>query len=128
MGKQLGTFIRGLREKRGLSQGDVAKLLSLKTAQSISNIERGISPLPRAKIKRLADVLGIAKDEIVGVVLREVQERYSKATGTKARAIVVGPSITSDEYSLLLSLAEKFSAARRTEREALKKQLKKIVT
>lgn len=128
MGKHLGSFVRQLREKRGLSQGDVARLLSLKTAQSISNIERGISPLPKSKIKRLADILGVKKDEIVNIVLQEVQERYSKATGTKARAIVVGPSVSSDEFSLLVSLAEKFTAARRAERELLKKQLKKIVT
>lgn len=128
MGKHLGTFVRELREKRGLSQGEVAKLLSLKTAQSISNIERGVSPLPKSKIKRLADVLGVKKDEIVGIVLQEVQERYSKAAGTKARAIVIGPNVSSDEFSLLVSLAEKFMVARRAERETLKKQLKKIVT
>ena len=128
MGKHLGSFIRDLREKRGLSQGDVAKLLSLKTAQSISNIERGISPLPRAKIKRLAEVLGVAKDMILGVVLQELQDRYGKATGVRARAIIVAPTVSSDDYSLLASLVDRFSGAKRGERETLKKQLKRLVS
>src|SRR5690348_1927493 len=104
MGKQLGSYIRELREKRGLSQGDVAKLLRLKTAQSISNIERGVSPLPRAKIKRLADVLGIRKSEIVTVVLREVQDRYSKAAGVQDGALLISGDLSSDERTLLSGL------------------------
>lgn len=128
MGKHLGSFVRDLRERRGLSQGDVAKLLSLKTAQSISNIERGISPLPRSKIKRLADILGVAKDTILGEVLKEVQDRYAKAAGVKTRAIIVAPTVSSDDYSLLASLVDRFSGAKRTERESLKKQLKRLVS
>lgn len=127
MGKHLGSYLRDLRERRGLSQGDVAKLLSLKTAQSISNIERGISPLPRTKIKRIADVLGVSKDAVVNVVLQEVQERYAKAAGTKARALVVAPTVSMDEFSLLKSLVSRLSLAKRAERDTLKKQLKKLV-
>ena len=87
MGKFDGTYIRELREKKGLSQADVAKLLSLKTAQSISNIERGVSPLPRAKIKRMADIFGVKKGEIVTVVMREVQDRVARAANDDPRRL-----------------------------------------
>lgn len=128
MGKHVGVFVRQLREKRGLSQGDVAKLLNLKTAQSISNIERGVSPLPRAKIKRLADILGVRKGEIVAVVLREVQDRYSKATGVQSRSILVPGDLSADECALIHSLADRMREAKSAERASLKRQVKKILS
>lgn len=127
MGKQVGSFIKNLREKRGLSQADVAKLLSLKTAQSISNIERGVSPLPKSKIKKLADILGVKKSEIVTVVLAEVQERVAKAAGVQSRSIVVGNELSNEEFALLSSFAERFRLAKTNERNAFKKQLKKML-
>lgn len=127
MGKQVGLFVKSLREKRGLSQADVARLLNLKTAQSISNIERGVSPLPRAKIKRLSDILGVKKTDLVTVLLREVQDRVAKAAGVQSRSIVVGNDLSSEDFSLLSLLATKFGAAKATERAALKKQVKKLL-
>ncbi|MBI3542891.1 MAG: helix-turn-helix transcriptional regulator [Deltaproteobacteria bacterium] len=127
MGKHVGSFIKQLREKKGLSQADVARLLSLKTAQSISNIERGVSPLPRAKIKKLADILGIRKGEIVNVVMREMQERVSKAAGVQARSIVLGPEHSQEDFSLLSSLADRFREAKTNERSQLKKAVRKLL-
>jgi transcriptional regulator with XRE-family HTH domain len=127
MGKHVGTYIRQMREKRGLSQGDVAKLLSLKTAQSISNIERGVSPLPRTKIKRLADVLGVRKNEIVTIVLKEVRDRYSKAAGLTGSAVVITSGLAPDEFSLIDTLAEKLREARAGEKAQIKKQMKRIL-
>ena len=123
MGKQVGIFIRDLRVKRGLSQGEVARLLSLKTAQSISNIERGVSPLPRAKIKRLSEVLGVRRNEIVSVVLREVQDRYSRAAG-----VTRPDGLSLAERGLLDSIASKLRAARTVEKAALMKQMKRIAS
>lgn len=127
MGKYVGSFIKELREKRGLSQADVARMLSLKTAQSISNIERGVSPLPRAKIKRLADILGVKKAEIVGVVMREMQERVSRAAGVQARSLMMGPEFTNEDFALLTSLAERMRAAKSAERAQIKKTVRKLV-
>lgn len=127
MGKHVGTFIRELREKRGLSQGDVAKLLKLKTAQSISNIERGVSPLPKTKIKRLADILGVRKSEIVTIVLNEVQDRYSKAAGLAGGAVVAVTDLSTEERHLVSNLAIKLRKAKTTERSQLKKSLKKVL-
>ena len=119
MGKHVGSFIRQLREKRGLSQAEVAKLLSLKTAQSVSNIERGVSPLPRAKIRRLADILGIRKREIVTVVMREVQDQVWRAAGVA--------ELSSEDFALLSSLADKLRAAKKPQRVLLKRRVKKIL-
>lgn len=127
MGKYVGNFIKELREKKGLSQSDVARMLNLKTAQSISNIERGVSPLPRTKIKRLADVLGVKKGDIVGVVMQEVQERVAKAAGVQSRAIVVGNELSGEEFELVSGLVQRLRSAKTNERVSLKKQVRKLL-
>ena len=147
MGKQIGVYIRELREKRGLSQGDVARLLKLKTAQSISNIERGVSPLPKSKIKRLADILGVKKGDIVSVVLQEVQDRYARAAGVTppqpnavnnatssvsgliaAEGMFAAPELSTEEKELLNSLAAKLNEFKGNDRVNFKKQVKKFLT
>lgn len=130
MGKQVGNFIRQLRISKGLSQSDVAKKLNLKTAQSISNIERGISPLPRAKIKQLAGILGVEKTKIVDMVLVEVQGRYSKAVGgaagklgSKAKGL---EQLSTEEHELVGTLVERFRKANDNERAQIKKKLQRL--
>jgi transcriptional regulator with XRE-family HTH domain len=85
MGKLIGTFIRQNREKKGISQGALAQQLQLKTAQSISNIERGVSPLPKSKMKKLSKVLSLKKDDFYQVLMLEIHERYSKALGVESQ-------------------------------------------
>jgi transcriptional regulator with XRE-family HTH domain len=119
MGKDVGHFIRKAREKRGLSQSDVARLLNLKTAQSISNIERGVSPLPRSKIKRLAGVLGIGRGELYTLVVGEMQARVARAVGLT--------TLPREDHELITTLAEKLRRASGSKRAALKKHLQKAL-
>lgn len=54
-----------LRERSGLSQADMAKILAIKDKSTISKWETG-SSMPRAStIKRLAEMLGVTSDEII---------------------------------------------------------------
>ncbi len=128
MGKLVGQFIREMREKRNLSQGDVAKLLSLKTAQSISNIERGVSPLPRAKIKKLSEILGIPKSDLMSVALREVQDRYARAAGVNGGALAIAPEgLGKDEMSLIQTLVGELRDASGDRKTELKLAVRKIM-
>lgn len=127
MGKHVGSYIRVLREKKGLSQSDVASMLGLRTAQSISNIERGVSPLPRAKIKRFAGILGVSKGEIVNVLMSEMQERVAKAAGVKSRAIICGPEMSTEDYELVSGLVDRLSSAPASQRALIKKTVGKLV-
>lgn len=55
--KALGRFIRNLREKKGLTQGELAKIL--KTSQSnIARIETGNQNLTTRELTRISDALG----------------------------------------------------------------------
>jgi transcriptional regulator with XRE-family HTH domain len=129
MGKLVGQFIREMREKRNLSQGDVAKLLSLKTAQSISNIERGVSPLPRAKIKKLSEILGIAKAELMSVALREVQDRYARAAGVTGGALVIAPEgLAKEEMQLIQTLAAELRESSGDRKTELRLAIRKVMS
>jgi transcriptional regulator with XRE-family HTH domain len=127
MGKHIGNYIKELRERRGLSQADVARSLGLRTAQSISNIERGVSPLPRAKIRRFADILGVRKGDIVEAVMREMQERVSKAAGVQSRSLLLGPEISSEDLTLVASVVDRLREAKAGERTEIKRALRRIV-
>lgn len=59
MGKLVGMNLKKVRERRGIGQATVARRLGMKTAQSVSNIERGVSPLPITKVRGLAKILGL---------------------------------------------------------------------
>lgn len=127
MGKIVGQFIRDMREKRNLSQGDVAKLLSLKTAQSISNIERGVSPLPRAKIKKLSEILGIPKSDLMSVALREVQDRYAKAAGVAGVPALTNEGLNREEQSLVSTLISELRDSDGTRKTELKLAIRKVL-
>jgi transcriptional regulator with XRE-family HTH domain len=63
--KELGARLRAIRDQRGYSQGKLARMLGAH-AQSISQVERGIRGLTVQQIVKLARVLQISTDEILG--------------------------------------------------------------
>ena len=79
MGRIFGEFIRGAREVSGLSQAQVASQLGLKSPQFISNIERGIAPLPRTQVAALSKILKISKDDILDALVEDIRHSYMNA-------------------------------------------------
>ena len=61
---QFADFLRSKRLASGMSQMDVAKKLKLKNAQFISNIERGVAPVPFDTLKALMKFYSINFDEL----------------------------------------------------------------
>src|SRR5687768_2487624 len=59
-------YLRERRLEAGLSQMDVAKKLKLKNAQFISNIERGLAPVPFQQLKVLKRLYDISFKELLG--------------------------------------------------------------
>ena len=84
MGKHIGNLVKQGREKKKRSQADIAEALGLKTAQSISNIERGVSPLPPMHFKKLGEILGVPKQKFVDAALAEYAIALKK--GMRLRA------------------------------------------
>ena len=80
--KLVGEFIKKRREALGLSQ----RALGLSfdpavTTQFISNVERGVTPLPPVHIPVLAKALSISDTEIVELLEREYMMKLSGRLG-----------------------------------------------
>ncbi|MEZ4815980.1 MAG: helix-turn-helix transcriptional regulator [Bdellovibrionota bacterium] len=61
---EFAEFLRGKRIEAGLTQSDVAKKLKFKNAQFISNIERGLAPVPFPTLKLLMKCYDMSFEEL----------------------------------------------------------------
>ena len=57
--KQAGAWLKGLREKAGLTQMELANRLDFKYYAFVSQVETGFSRLPADKIEAWARTLGV---------------------------------------------------------------------
>jgi len=78
----LGPFIRKMREKAGLSQKALGLLFNpTVTTQFISNVERGVTPLPLNHLPTLCEVLKISETELKLVMEQEYALKLSEKMG-----------------------------------------------
>jgi len=85
--KMIGGRIKELRQKKGVTQGDLADSLMV-SFQAVSNWERGISPPDVENIVRLAEYFGVLTDDL----LRPKNEDFYLGIdggGTKTEFVVV---------------------------------------
>ena len=71
----LGTFISQKRRKAGVSQAFLARKLGYKTAQYISNWERGASVPPLRKMRPLSTVLKIPVKELISAIVNATEDQ-----------------------------------------------------
>jgi transcriptional regulator with XRE-family HTH domain len=90
MGKLVGSWITKRRELKGISQAQLAKRLGVNTAQSVSNIERGIAPLPHAHVSELSRALGVKRELVVNKVVEEFRKSWMAASGKTKKAAPKG--------------------------------------
>ncbi len=80
--KIVGNFIRERRESLGLSQRALGLMFSPPvTTQFISNVERGVTPLPPAHIPTLTKALNIGEAEITALLEKEYTFKLSGRLG-----------------------------------------------
>jgi transcriptional regulator with XRE-family HTH domain len=64
LSKKLGENFKKIREKKGLSQGDISRKLTMDRGY-ISNLENGRRNPTLSNIKRLAEALGVEPFELL---------------------------------------------------------------
>ena len=64
MRQEFGVFLRNQRQKSGLTQLVVAKACGLSSAQFISNIERGICPVPSDTLVKMSELYNLNKKDL----------------------------------------------------------------
>ena len=81
----VGSFIREKRELMGLSQRALGLLFEpAVTTQFISNVERGVTPLPPTHVATLSKALKINEGDLLSVLEREYAAKLSGRLGKEA--------------------------------------------
>ena len=93
--KVVGEFIRKRRVAMGLSQRALGLLFSPPvTTQFISNVERGVTPLPPAHIPTLAQALSVAEVELTRLLEREFTMKLSGRLGRPGEEDGMAPTLS----------------------------------
>jgi transcriptional regulator with XRE-family HTH domain len=78
----VGHYIRSRREAIGLSQRALGMIFSpAVTTQFISNVERGVTPLPPAHVPTLAKALNISESDIMNLLEKEYSQKLNERLG-----------------------------------------------
>jgi transcriptional regulator with XRE-family HTH domain len=138
----VGNFLRQRREAAGLSQRALGQRFNPPvTTQFISNVERGVTPLPPGHIPTLSRELNLSEAELLTVLEREYLMKLSDKLGATHAAESAGHSaleelsrrplpqalvIEEQDYEFMRTLYESLRAAdekTRTEFAALCEKL-----
>lgn len=119
----VGQFIRNRRDVLGLSQRALGQFFTPPvTTQFISNIERGVTPLPPAHVPVLAQALQVTEQEILLLLEREFAAKLTGRLGVSVSApppesqsqlLVSGP-----DYAFMRSLYDAYRSADPRTRQA----------
>lgn len=83
MQKKSNKLLYEARKRIGLSQGQLAKALGLSTAQYISNIERGLCPVPIRKVKKFCKILKIEPKVLTSLMAQDYEQNVIKINKIK---------------------------------------------
>jgi transcriptional regulator with XRE-family HTH domain len=117
--KLVGDFIRNHREAMKMSQKNLGQCFSPPvTTQFISNIERGVTPLPVIHVTMLAKALSASDAEIMNLLEKEYALKLSGRIGKTGQAVEAGarssppPLMVSDkDYFFIRKLYDAYRVA-----------------
>lgn len=111
--KIVGNFLRRKREALNLSQRALGLLFDPPvTTQFISNVERGVTPLPPAHVPTLARALQVSDTELMGLLEKEYTHKLSGRLGLPQE-----PAVT-PEYDFVQSVYQAYQLADSQTRQA----------
>ncbi len=80
--KLVGEFIRQKRQALGFSQRELGLLFSpAVTTQFVSNVERGVTPLPPSHVPLLTKALQVSEEEVMALLEKEYAIKLSSRLG-----------------------------------------------
>jgi len=123
--KIVGDFIRSKREVLGLSQKALGLLFTpAVTTQFISNLERGVTPLPHTHIPVLAKALQTTEAEIASLVEKEYALKLTSKLGgpmptqTDLQNSMLSVIVQNHDYPFMKGLYEAYQTADPQTRQA----------
>jgi len=76
--QRLGQYLKDCRVDAGYTQSDVSAELGLKSAQSISNIERGVAPVPLHVLRKMIKLYKIPERQFMWLLVQLQTEDIRK--------------------------------------------------
>ncbi|MCM2322160.1 MAG: helix-turn-helix domain-containing protein [Oligoflexia bacterium] len=124
----VGNFIRQRREAMGLSQRALGLLFTPPvTTQFISNLERGVTPLPPNHVPTLTQALQVNEGELMALLEREYAIKLSGRLGKESVATpslngpAAGPAsltVSPADYTFMKGVYDAYRLADRKTRQA----------
>ena len=121
----VGGFIRTRREALSLSQRALGQLFKpAVTTQFISNVERGVTPLPPSHVPMLASALKVSEEELMNLLEREYAAKLSGRLGRAALNAPAGGDgktqiiVSPGDYSFMRRLYDAYSRVDEKSRRA----------
>jgi transcriptional regulator with XRE-family HTH domain len=115
----VGAYIRKRREVLGLSQRALGLLFTpTVTTQFISNVERGVTPLPPVHVPTLARALSVDESEIMSLLEKEYSAKLTERLGHhegsnahEASSVIPGLTIKPADADFMKELYRAYQAA-----------------
>ena len=134
----VGNFIRQRRETLGLSQRALGLLFTPPvTTQFISNVERGVTPLPPAHIPTLTQALKVSVVEFMGLLEQEYARKLSGRLGkdTVPTSLLTGAAsssagglpIADADFAFMRNLYQAYQSADLPARQQFASAVEKIL-
>lgn len=79
MGSRLGLYLVQKRIDAKLSQAALARALGFSSPQFVSNMERGLAPIPKTKVSALSKLLKVTTDSLIDEIVEDKRLEYRKA-------------------------------------------------
>ncbi len=76
--RHIGSYLKEIRQKRNITQAELAKKLGYTTSQFVSNWERGLCSPPLDSIVEISDFLAIPKSTIMGLILEQTKSELER--------------------------------------------------
>lgn len=75
---EIGAIVREYRQKKGMTQLELSKILGYETTQFVSLFERGLSKIPFATVGQLVIILGIPEKKILDTLVRAYEQNLKQ--------------------------------------------------
>ena len=117
----VGRYIRERRTSLKLSQKKLGSLLTPQvTTQFISNIERGVTPLPVSHVAQLSKILRVSEPELMALMEKEYTLKLSQKLGQDPSRYQAQLAILAQDFMLFQSIYQAYQGADPRTREAFK--------
>lgn len=123
----VGQFIKKRRTELGLSQKALGQAFQpAVTTQFISNIERGVTPLPPTHVATLCQALKISDSEIFALLEKDYALKLTGKAATPGEEAVF-LSVHPGDYELLKGFYDQYRGASEERRKALRDALQSVI-